>query len=90
MGFLFEMKEKNNNHIAVVTFLNREQVDYLDRIGKDCFFKYGRKLPRTKILSELVDFLMKLNIDLKDMKLDKESLSSGILKIIKNEQKPGI
>jgi len=77
------MKEKNNNHITVVTFLNREQVDYLDRIGKDCFFKYGRKLPRTKILSELVDFLMKLNIDLKDIKLDKESLSSGILKIIK-------
>jgi hypothetical protein len=85
--FYLKMKEKNTHYITVATFLNREQIDYLDKLGKDYFFKYGHKLSRTKILSELVNLLKNLNISLKDMDLDKQDLSSHILRLIKNEQK---
>jgi uncharacterized protein (DUF934 family) len=67
--------EKVKEKLRTVTFLTREQVDYLDKMGKDALFYQGRKLSRAEILSELVDFLMHSGIDIK--KLD-----------FKNEQKP--
>ena len=46
----------------VIVFLNREQVDFLDKLGKDTLFSGNKKLPRTKIISTLVDLLMGLEI----------------------------
>ena len=83
------MKEKDKG-LVVVTFLNRRQVDYLDKLGKDCFFLYGHKLARTKILSELVDLLMGLQIDLGEIDLNNEALSQGISRSIENEHKETI
>jgi len=84
------MKKKNNhngngngnNKVTVVTFLSREQVDYLDGLGKDSFFHYGRKLCRTKILSELVEVARKLDVELSEIDLGKETLSEGLLRLI--------
>lgn len=70
--------------ITAATFLNREQVDYLDKIGKDCFFKFGRKMSRAKILSELVKLLIDLNINFEDIDFEHESLSEGIERLLKN------
>lgn len=78
------MKDQNEKSIAVVTFLTREQVDYLDKMGKDCFVKYGKKLSRAKILYELIDLLMKLNISLDEIDLKNEKVSEGILRLIIN------
>jgi hypothetical protein len=47
----------------VVTFLNREEVDYLDKLGKDALFSSGIKLSRAKIIEWLVDFVKELNIE---------------------------
>ena len=82
------MKEKNGTHngVTTVTFLNRAQIDYLDKLGKDCMFKYGHKLSRSKILSELVSLLMRLNISADDVELDKGPLLEGILKAIKGKK----
>lgn len=77
-------KKKKNNEATVVTFLNRNQVDFLDKIGKDCFFKHGYKLSRSKILSELVQLLMNLGIDVEELDLNVESLREGLLRFIKN------
>jgi hypothetical protein len=52
-------KEKNQR---VVTFLNREEVDFLDKLGKDAFFSSGSKVSRAKLISWLVDMLKGLNI----------------------------
>ena len=41
----------------VVTFLNRDQVDFLDKVGKDALFSTGAKFPRTKIISALIGLL---------------------------------
>jgi len=46
----------------VIAVLNREQVDYLDKIGKDAQFSSGIKLSRTQILAAMVNALKRLNL----------------------------
>ena len=46
----------------VIASLNREQVDYLDQIGKDAQFSSGIKLSRTLILAAMVNALKRLNL----------------------------
>lgn len=46
----------------VIASLNREQVDFLDKIGKDALFSAGVKLSRTEILSAMVNVLKRLNL----------------------------
>lgn len=62
-------KEKNQR---VVTFLNRDEVDFLDKIGKDALFSTGLKLSRAKIIEWLVDFMKKLEIDGEDIKSEED------------------
>ena len=83
-----ENGNNENNRQTCVTFLNREQVDYLDKLGKDYLFKYGHKLSRAKILSDLVSVAMELGIDLEKINLKcDESLCDAIARILKNENK---
>lgn len=46
----------------VIACLNREQVDYLDKIGKDAKFSSGVKLSRTQILAAMVNAIKRLNL----------------------------
>jgi hypothetical protein len=46
----------------VIASLNREQVDFLDKIGKDAQFSSGMKLSRTQILAAMVNALKRLNL----------------------------
>ena len=46
----------------VIASLNREQVDYLDQLGKDAQFSSGVKLSRTQILAAMVNALKRLNL----------------------------
>ena len=48
------MKNKKR-HYRVVTFLDREELDYLDELAKDMYFKYGINIPRTKLIEEIID-----------------------------------
>jgi hypothetical protein len=53
----------NNCHAhRVIASLNREQVDYLDKLGKDAQFSSGIKLSRTQILAAMVNALKRLNL----------------------------
>lgn len=47
----------------VVTFLNREEVDFLDKLGKDALFSTGMKLSRARLIAWLVDFTKELNLN---------------------------
>ena len=47
----------------VVTFLDREAVDLLDKIEKDALFSSGFHLPHTKIIKALVDVLKNSHLD---------------------------
>ncbi len=55
----------HSNHLRahrVIAALNREQVDALDKLGKDALFSAGVKLSRTHILSVLVNVLRRLHV----------------------------
>ena len=51
-----------NHRPRVVASLNREQVDYLDQLGKDAQFSSGNKLSRTQILAAMVNAMKRLNL----------------------------
>ncbi len=54
----------------VVTFLDRSQVDYLDKMGKDALFSTGVKFPRTRVISALIDLLRKTNVSGEGLRSD--------------------
>jgi len=56
----------------VVTFLDRSQVDYLDKLGKDALFSTGAKFPRTKVISALIDLLRKANVSGEGLRSDQD------------------
>ena len=62
-------EEKNQR---VVTFLNREEVDFLDKLGKDALFSTGAKLSRAKLIAWLVNFIEHLSIDGENIKSERD------------------
>lgn len=66
--------------VRTVAFLSREQIDFMDKLGKDAMFHRGYKLSRAQILAELVDFLIELQNSGKKIDLDEASLARGLLK----------
>ena len=69
----------------VVTFLNREEVDFLDKLGKDALFSTGLKLSRTKIISWLIEFTKKLQLSGDNIKSEEE-FEERIIDNIKSEE----
>lgn len=63
----------------VVTFLDRNQVDYLDKLGKDALFSTGVKFPRTRVISTLIDLLRKANVNGDGLRTDQD-LEERLLK----------
>ena len=80
MVSMTQAKEK----LRTVTFLSREQIDFLDKLGKDALFYQSTKLSRAQTLSELVNFLMELGVNIKKIDLNEETLAKGLLRIISN------
>lgn len=66
----------------VVTFLNRHEVDFLDKIGKDALFSTGIKLSRAKLIAWFVDLMKKLNISGENIKSEAE-FEERIIKLLK-------
>jgi len=64
---------KINTH-RVITMLDRQEIDFLDKLGKDALFTTGHKLSYNEILKGLVDLAMELKLS--GEKID----SSGALK----------
>ena len=58
-----EMKPEHKKNQRVVTFLDRNEVDFLDKLGKDALFSTGFKLSRTKLIAWMVDFAKSLKIN---------------------------
>ena len=66
----------------VVTFLNRNEVDFLDKLGKDSLFSTGLKLSRARLIAWLVDFVEKLKINGQGIKSERD-LERRIIDILK-------
>ena len=57
-----DRQNRSRSSHRVIALLNREQVDYLDQLGKDAQFSSGTKLSRTQILAAMVNALRRLNL----------------------------
>lgn len=73
--------DRSERNQRVVTFLDRDEVDFLDKLGKDALFSTGSKLSRAKLIAWLVDFLKGLNISGKSLNSEKE-LEARITEVI--------
>ncbi|MDD4940904.1 MAG: hypothetical protein PHS64_04535 [Candidatus Omnitrophica bacterium] len=65
-------EQAKNRNQRVVTFLNRDEVDYLDKLGKDALFSSGSKLSRAKLIAWLVDMLKGLQINGENLHSEKD------------------
>ena len=63
----------------VVTFLDRQQLDYLDKLGKDALFSTGVKFPRTRVISALINLLQKASVTGEGLRTDQD-LQERLLK----------
>jgi hypothetical protein len=68
----------------VIASLNRDQVDFLDRLGKDALFSCGTKLSRTDILSAMVNVMRQLSFSGEDITSGKE-LECRIVQAMKEQ-----
>ena len=57
-----EKQAVNVSTHRVITMLNRGEVDFLDKIGKDALFSTGHKLSYNEILRALIDFAMEAGV----------------------------
>jgi hypothetical protein len=77
--------EKNQR---VVTFLNRDEVDFLDKLGKDALFSTGTKLSRARLIAWLIDFLKGLGID-GDNIHSEEELERRVIEVVRQISQEG-
>ncbi len=78
---MLEPKDHPKNQ-RVVTFLNRDEVDFLDKMGKDALFSSGTKVSRAKLIAWLIDILKGLNISGDNLRSEKD-LEIKIMEVIK-------
>lgn len=75
------MREEKKNQYRVITFLNREELDFLDELEKDIFFSHGIHIPRVKLIEEIIDaFKEKGN-------LNKQEIEEQLVKMFKEMKK---
>ncbi len=82
-GMIKKLNNSNGNSHRVITFLTRDELDFLDKIGKDALFSAGAKLSRSKIISAIVNVIRKLDINGSGLS-SKEELEVRIIETLKS------
>lgn len=57
-----QREAKNPIKHRVITLLSREEMEFLDKLGKDAMFSSGHKLTYSEILKALTDFAMEIKL----------------------------
>ena len=81
------MDEKRNTR-RVVTFLTREEIDFLDKLEKDAIFSSGKYISRSQIIQDLAELLARTEMNAVGVKDDqelKERMIEAIGKLNKRE-----
>ena len=67
------MKENKRRLLhRVITFLDRKELEFIDRLSKDAMFSTGFKLPRVKIISAIIDAVITMDISARGINCKKE------------------
>ena len=68
----------------VIAMLDRQELDFLDKLGKDALFSTGHKLSHNEILRGLVDFIRDIGVSA-DMVTSGAQLKERIIERIFNK-----
>ena len=74
-------KENKNLNYRVVTFLKREELDFLDDLEKDLYFTHGIHIPRAKLIEEIIEAFREKGAT------DKDAIEQELLVKFKEEKK---
>ena len=83
------MKDKHTTH-RVVTFLTREELEFLDKLERDMMFSTGTHIPRSKIIEDMVDILRQTQMNatgIKDNQQLERKIIEALFKLNKGEEK---
>ena len=77
------MQNNDKNNFAnfkhrVITLLDRQELEFLDKLGKDALFSNGHKLSYNEILRGLIDFSISIGLSGNNIK-SREALKEKIL-----------
>jgi hypothetical protein len=72
------MNNKEKKTYRVVTFLHRQELDFLDELEKDFYFTYGIHIPRAKLIEEIIEAFKN--------KQSKEAIEQELLEKLKHEK----
>lgn len=64
------MNGKKEFRHRVVTFLTREELEFMDKLNKDAMFSTGKHISRAQILQDLAELLSRTDMDAKSLKND--------------------
>jgi hypothetical protein len=74
--------QMNGKHThRVVTFLSREQLEFLDKLEKDMMFSTGKHISRSQIIQDLAELLARTHMDGTGI-VDNEELQKRIFEAI--------
>ena len=76
--------QENDIRARLIAMISREEMDFIDGIGKDALFSTGHKLTRTDVIEAILDAVAALAINGKDIHT-KEELTGQILKAIEEK-----
>ena len=85
------MKKNIRTH-RVVTFLTREEIDFLDKLEKDVMFSTGKYISRSQILQNMAEILSKTKMNGAGIKNNQEleqKMQEAIAGLQPQENKPG-
>jgi hypothetical protein len=84
------MKEQKNPTHRVITMLERQELEFLDKLGKDALFSTGKKLSYNEILKGLLDVAMESGVSgekVDSLDTFKQKLLQQIQQVMREEEK---
>ena len=69
----------------VITMLDRKELDFLDKLGKDALFSTGHKLSYNEILRGLIDFSIDVGLSASNIDSAKALEEKLLQQILKKE-----
>ena len=85
------MSRKPITH-RVVTFLTREELDFLDKVEKDVMFSSGKYISRSQILQDMAELLARTKMNatgIKDNQELKAKIQEAITKLSQEQKNTG-
>lgn len=78
-----DMEKTGNIKHRVITMLDRNELEFLDKLGKDALFTTGHKLSYNEILRALIDFSKEVGLTAENVDSD-ETLKRKLFEQIRN------